>query len=98
MAKGDAVGDVQSIADGAFLDILPTGGAEWVLHNIIHEDTVELWVTDNAATPVSVVALTDPGRNVLGNLQLHAKADYYYRIKNISGATKIIAYDGFATK
>lgn len=42
MTVGEVVSSIQSIAAGSYLDIQPSTGAKWVIHNIYHDGDVQL--------------------------------------------------------
>lgn len=95
MAKGDAVQGLASVDAGAFLDLQPPAGVEWIIHNIVHEDAVELYFSDG--TNNVKVDFDSAGGGWLG-YALHCTNAKYWRVKNTAAAAKLIGYDGIQSK
>lgn len=95
MAVGDVVADIQSIAAGAYLDIQPGSGVEWVIHNIYHESDVELNRYDGTN---SLTFDTDTGAGVYAKYAFHCNNADRIRVKNANTSAKLIGYDGMQTK
>ena len=96
MAAGDAyIVSPVTVTDTSFLELQPGAGVEVVIHNItIPEGTAaELYHYDGTDT-ILVTAFT----SALFNLQLHATNGTWYRVKNVSGASRIYGADGMTTK
>jgi len=96
MAAGDAyVVAPVTVTDGSFLEFQPGAGVEVVIHNItIPEGTLaELYHYDGADS-ILVMSFNSS----LFNLQLHATNGTWYRVKNVSGASRIYGADGMTTK
>lgn len=86
------VKDFQSIAAGAYLDIKPPSGQEWIIHNIRYEGPVEFYITTNATDQFKYDSDSGAGAT-LGRMD-HLKPDYYIRVKNNDSVTRKITYDG----
>jgi len=97
MAVGDVVTGISSvIATTGTLDIKPSAGVEWVIHNIAYNGgTIELWKTDGTNNLKYDIDTTSGGRF---NLSLHCTNAIWYQLKNISAAAVIASYDGMQTK
>jgi hypothetical protein len=95
MAVGDVVSNITSLATGAYLDIQPGAGIEWVIHNIYHADTVELYWYDGSNT---IKFDADTTYGVFGKNAFHVTNTVWIRVKNIHASTKLVGYDGICTK
>ncbi len=95
MAVGDVVSDIQSIASGSYLDIRPGAGAEWVIHNVYHEDAVQISFYDGVN---EITFDLDTGAGSWRWEELHCNNTRRYRVKNNAGVAKLIGYDGIVTK
>lgn len=96
MAAGDAyIAAPVSTADAAHLDLQPSAGVEVVVHNVyLPEGTkVELYYYDGTDTIKHLTTYTS-----LYNVQFHCTNSVYIRVKNVSGASAILAADGMTTK
>jgi hypothetical protein len=95
MAVGDVAKNLQSIAAGAYLDIQPSGTAEWVIHNIYHEYDVTLEVYDGSN---SLTFDTDAGAGAYAKYAFHCTNTQRIRVRNTHvSASKLIGYDGLVT-
>ena len=91
MAVGDVVSDIQSVADDAALEIRPSGSDQWVIHNIIHQDDIEIFYvkgTDELPFAESV------GKGVYAYYTFEVNNTVYIKVYNRSGATNLIGYTG----
>ena len=95
MPVGDVVSTISSIAAGAYLDIQPGSGIEWVIHNIHHEDQVEIYFYDGTN---SILVDVDAGQGSWTGQFFHCTNTKYYRVKNTAASAKLIGYDGIITK
>ena len=95
MAKGDIISYVGTVASGAYLDLLPSGSIEWVIHNIFHEADVELYFYDG--TNNCLVDTDSSGGGWLGFF-FHCNNGKYWRIKNTNASTKMVGYDGIVSR
>jgi len=95
MPLGSVVSNNQSVADAAFLSIKPTTGNEWVIHNIYvpEGNDVELYWTDDSND-----SLVDTNDGSWLNYHWHVTAGFYLKVKNVSGGSIYIGYDGIQTK
>lgn len=95
MAVGDVAKNLQSIAAGEYLDIQPSGTAEWVIHNIYHDYDVAIEVYDGSN---SLIFDTDVGAGVYAKYAFHCTNVQRIRVKNTHvSAAKLIGYDGIVT-
>lgn len=96
MAVGDVVANTASVANGAYMDIQPGEGVEWVIHNLYWADgDIELYKYDGSNT---IKYHSDTNFGALLNVFLHCTNGDYLRIKNVSGDALICGYDGIITK
>ena len=96
MAQGDVVTGISSIASGAFLEIQPPTGEEWVIHNIYYsQGTVEFYKYDGVNT-IKFDSDTSFGAR-LGAV-FHVTNAQWIRVKNTAGSATIVGYDGVKTK
>jgi hypothetical protein len=95
MAVGDVKSGISSIASGAYLDIRPPTGEEWVIHNIYHASDIQLELYDGTN---SLVFDTDTGAGVYAKYAFHVTNSIRIRVKNTSASAQLIGYDGVQTK
>jgi hypothetical protein len=95
MAIGDVTIALSPVADDGYLDIQPGPGVEWVIHNILApiDTAVELYLS-NGTNEIKV----DEHSAGFVDVHFHCTNSIYYRIKNVSGATAYLGYDGVVTK
>lgn len=96
MAAGDAVVALSaSLANNSFLDLQPSGTVEWVIHNIYTPEgaAYELYWYDGTNS-LKIDHDAAVGRY---NLQIHTTNAKYLRIKNVSGSSQNVGYDGIVT-
>jgi len=91
----DKFTDIESVADDAFCDIQPAAGHEAVIHNIYHEDDIEVYRYDGTN---NLLFHSEIGAGCLAMYAFHVTNTDRIRVKNVAGATKLIAYDGVYTK
>jgi len=95
MAVGDVVSGIASVANLVYMDIQPSVGVEIVIHNIMHESDVELYIFDGTN---NLKFDSEVGMGAWCGFFFHATNTIYYRVKNVSGVVQLIAYDGIQTK
>lgn len=95
MAAGDVKSALTSTAAGAYLDIQPSAGEEWVVHNIHHGADAELYFSDGSN---QVKAATDAAEGSWFGQFIHVTNSLYLRVKNTNVASKYLGYDGVQTK
>jgi len=96
MTVGDAVGVAPaSVAAGGFLEMKPSVGIEWVIHNISAPTTATLEV-HYGSSAASVCTLQTTGG--LMGFFLHCTNDVFYKIKNTGVGAVDVGYDGIITK
>lgn len=96
MAVGDSVTSHSSIANNASLTIQPgSAGVEWMIHNLLLGGAWELYKTDGSNT-----ILVDYGSMAGMKQRLTLKSTYteYYSLKNVSGGTVYMGYEGVIWK
>lgn len=93
MATGDKFTGFSSVADTSYLDIQPSSGDEAVIHNIYVDGSVEVYVSDDT-NEIKIGDYTDS----LLYFAFHVTNSQFLRVKNTSGGSLYIAYDGVKTK
>jgi hypothetical protein len=96
MAKGDTyTAGPTSVVAGGVLDLQPGAGTEITIHNIMHEETIELqWYN---GTDV-MTFLEDTGKGILENLRIRCTNAVRLRVKNTAASAKFIGASGMYTK
>jgi hypothetical protein len=94
MAVGDVIADTVSEADDAYLDVQPAAGTDWVINNIYYAGAAELYKYDGTR---AILFETTTAGGALLNVQIHVNNTDYLRIRNVSGDTAIVGYDGMIT-
>lgn len=91
MALGQLVGTIASVAAGNYLDVRPSSGEEWVIHNFTADvgTNIEIYQSNG----VSEIKVDEHNASIV-DVHFHASTTLYYRIKNVSGATANLGYDG----
>ena len=95
MTVGDQATSIETVIDDASMTIQPAGTSEYVIHNIyvpVNAD-IELYKTNGTLT-----VRADINTGSLFNFFFHASNTDYITVKNVSGGTIEIAYDGTVTK
>jgi len=92
---GSVISNLISIGAGLYLNIQPPVGEEWVIHNINHEDAVELCFYDGTN---NLLIDSDTEKGAWAGFFFHCTNSRYYRVKNTATAAKLISYDGIITK
>lgn len=95
MAAGDIINGHSSISNNSYLTLQPDSGVEWCIHNILYAGAVELEYYDGTNT---IKFDADSAFGARLNLCLHCTNSKYYRVKNVSGGSIYIGYDGVQTK
>lgn len=95
MAQGDVVAETASVANGAYMDIQPGAGAEWIIHNLYWAGAVELYKYDGTDT---IKFSSDTAFGALMGTIINISNAHYLRIKNVSGGAIICGYDGVISK
>ena len=94
MAVGDTFSGLASVATAGYLDILPTGTVEAVIHNIYHDGDIQLEFYDGTN---SLIFDTDAGKGIYAKYAFHVTATRRIRVKNTLATTQLIGYDGVVT-
>lgn len=90
-----AIGDVVTIiptlvANNLTLDIKPLSGM-WTIHNLSYGGAMELYKTDGTN---SIKVQSDPSGGGCLSYMLHCTPISWYQLKNVSGASAYMSYDG----
>jgi len=99
MAVGDSVNALVSKTNGSSLDIQPGASVEWLVHTIIAEQglAVEIYVGDDASY-TNVKKIDTIGGGSVHQLTWRVTNTAPMRIKNVSGSTQFVGYNGVITK
>jgi Tfp pilus assembly protein FimT len=96
MAQGDVVsGLTAAVANNGTVNIQPGAGVEWVIHNIYYSGAVEYYMVNGANT---IKFDSDSANSARLGAVFHLNNTQYLQMKNVSGGTANIAYDGVQTK
>jgi hypothetical protein len=95
MAAGEVCVSDESVSDGSYMTIQPGSGAEWVIHNVYYGGAVEFYFY-NGTNETKFDADATYGARL--GLCLHATNSAYFRVKNISGGSIRMRFDGVQTK
>lgn len=95
MAVGDNVLAHTSVSNNATLTIQPGAGVEWMLTSLYFGGMWELYRTDGTNT---ILVDYGFGSGSLQNRKIKATNTIYYTIKNVSGGTVYMGYDGVIWK
>ena len=95
MAAGDTYSGISSIANNAYLDIQPSSGVEAVIHDIYYAGAVEFHFYDGTN---DITWDSDSTSGARLGLTCHVTNSVRVRVKNTSGSTMLIGYDGIQTK
>lgn len=95
MAVGDVVSSLTSTANNGTLTAQPSAGVEWVIHNVYYGGAMELYVT-NGTDSIKVDSDTAIGGRL--GVVFHVNNTRYLQVKNVSGSTTVLGYDGIQTK
>jgi len=89
---GEAVGDIQSIADGEALTIRPPEGITWVIEFLGFSGAVTIAYT-NGTNSTTISAET--GARVIEKAGYRITHDNYITMTNSSGGPLIYSYSGY---
>lgn len=99
MAVGDVVSNIVSTSSGGALDIQPSAGVEWVIHNLY---------VDAAAVSIDILFYdgvnslkwqsAQPGPVLISNMQHHVTNARWIRLVNNDAGSRLLGYDGVQTK
>lgn len=95
MSAGDSVKAHDNIANNSSKVIQPGANAEWMLQNFYFGGSWELYRTDGTNA-----VLIDSGvkGGSLQNRRMIATNSIYYTIKNVSGGSAVMGFDGIVIK
>jgi len=95
VARGDIVATMTEIASGETLDIKPSGGEKWTIHNIytggsatlirVHDDGIDVYSIE--------IDSTDTAGGWV-NYVFHVTETDYLQVRNDDTSAKPIGYDG----
>jgi hypothetical protein len=95
VAAGDVYAGISSIANNAYLDIQPSSGVEAVIHDVYYAGAVEFHFYDGT-NDINFDSDSSAGARL--GMTWHCTNSVRVRIKNTSGGTMLIGYDGVQTK
>lgn len=79
MAVGDVVSAHSSVSASGYLDIQPSAGAEWVIHNLYYGGSVEVYRTDGTN---QILIDSDSGPGCRMGTVFHVTNTHYLSLKN----------------
>lgn len=96
MSVGDIFATHGSVTNGGYMTIQPSGTTEWGIQNIYIPYGVEceLYRTDGT-NEILLYKLTD---TIQFTQPLNSTLSIYFRVKNVSGASAYMGYDGKVSK
>ena len=97
MALGDAVVVAStSVANGSSLTIQPGSGIEWIIHNVYVPEgsAIEVYATDGS----NAIKFDSNPSGGFRQEHWHLTNAQYFTIKNVSGSSIYMKYDGIITK
>ena len=99
MAVGDTVTALVSKTNNSTLDIQPSAGVEWFIHTLVSEQglKIEVYAVDDAAGTNKKLVDTTLGGTLHG-LTFRVTNVGWIQLKNTSGSTQFIGYQGVVTK
>lgn len=95
MAVGDAKGTIVVLAPGAYIDIKPPPGEEWVVHNLYWSGGCTILFTDGVS---SVVVDAPGGAGCWLEVRFHVSSGFWLRVVNGGGGSVVVGFDGVQTK
>jgi len=95
MAVGDVKSGLFSVSGQGVLNIQPPSSEEWVIHNIYHESSIELYFSSGAN---DLLFDSDAGNGVYAKYAFHVTNHNFIKVKNTCDSTYLIGYDGIQTK
>lgn len=97
MAIEDALANISQVVDGVSLSIQPGSDIEWVIHNIVYGGAVEIYMVDSV-NGYSIKFYSDVSEGAMIGMVFHCTNSVHYAVKNVSGSTIYVGYDGVVTK
>ena len=94
-AKGDKVSNIYSASNNTTLAMQPGVGEEWTIQNLSWGGASELYFTNGSNSILVGTSASSGGRL---NNYLNCTYTHYYSLKNVSGTTALLGYDGVVTK
>ena len=95
MAASDRIGGMSSIAAGNSMTIQPGSGVEWVVHNVYHANSVELYICDSAG---DLLFDSHAGSGAWLKYGFQLTNGHYLKAKNVGASAALISFDGVQTK
>lgn len=94
MAVGNVVSNLATLTAGQSLDVKPSTGQEWTIHNIYYNGGVSLKIVRGSD---ELTFDTDTSANSRSGLTFNVTENQFIRITNTSGTTILVGYDGKQT-
>lgn len=94
MAKGDVVNGLSNLANNASLQIKPSAGVDWAIHNLYYGAGCEVRFTDGTNS----ILIESPAAGQSTNRSHRATNTRWFEIKNTSGSSANFGYDGVQTR
>jgi hypothetical protein len=93
---GDVYTAMANVNAANYLEVAPIAGREYVIHNIFHENDIELKLVDGGGNELAF--FEEAGKNFLTNMYIHLASTQYLRIYNRAVSSQRIGADGIITK
>lgn len=93
MAVGDITASLESISPGSSMTIQPGSGIQWTIHNIFHEDAIEIYIC-STTYPNGFKFEAETGFGVFAYYVFEITGIVYLKVKNVAGTSKLIGYSG----
>src|SRR5262245_57197304 len=99
MAIGDTVTNWVPLDNNATLDVGPGTGIEWLIHTLLSESgkSMEVYWVGGGSPGTYTLVDTHPGGSVHA-LTFRLNETYRMRLKNVSGGTAYVGFQGVVTK
>lgn len=95
MAFGDTFKNKETVASGDYMILRPAGDVAWVIHNIYAPATSSIEFYSSTTDGDDLIMETTGS---ILSYNFHANNVGYYKVKNVSGVSINISYDGIVTQ
>lgn len=95
MPVGDTRSDLRLIASGAYLEIRPPTNEEWIIHNLWHGASAELFFTDGTNY---IKGDTTTGEGAWLNFNFHVTNTRFLALRNRGPGGALMGFDGIVSK
>ena len=91
---GRVISLVAAVGSGIAIEIKPDGTEEWVVHNIYHSNNAALYIVRGG---LEIRIDDQEGSNAWINHVFHVKNEQFLKLKDWSGGSQNLGYDGVCT-